>query len=112
VSRSGARVGKGGGYSEIEYGILRELRLLHEETPIFTTVHNLQIIEKVPKEDHDLLMDAIITPTKVIRVMREESQPTGIIWEKLTPRMLASMRILKELKDFKTRCEPKFKKKQ
>jgi 5-formyltetrahydrofolate cyclo-ligase len=104
VSRSGTRVGKGGGYSEIEYGILRELGLLNEETPIFTTVHNLQIVEKVPKEDHDFLVDAIVTPTKVIRVMREESQPTGIIWEKLTPRMLASMPILRELKDYmKTR---------
>jgi 5-formyltetrahydrofolate cyclo-ligase len=104
VSRSGARVGKGGGYSEIEYGILRELGMLKEETPIFTTVHNLQIIENVPKEDHDFLMDAIVTPTKVIRVIREESQPSGIIWEKLTPSMLASMPILKELKDYlKTR---------
>jgi 5-formyltetrahydrofolate cyclo-ligase len=104
VSRNGARVGKGGGYSEIEFGILRDLGLLNEETPIFTTVHNLQIVERVPKEDHDFLVDAIITPNKVIRVVRGENQPTGIIWEKLTPRMLTSMPILRELKDYlKTR---------
>ncbi len=100
VSRSGARVGKGEGYSEIEYGILRDLGLLNEETPIFTTVHDLQIAERVPKEDHDFLVDAIVTSTKVIRVMRGESQPTGIIWEKLTPRMLESMPILRKLKDY------------
>ncbi len=100
VSRSGARVGKGGGYSEIEYGILRDLGLLNEETPVFTTVHNLQIVERVPKEDHDFLVDAIVTPAKVIRVVRGENQPTGIIWEKLTPHMLASMPILRELKDY------------
>lgn len=98
ISKSGARVGKGGGYSEIEYGILRDLGLLSEETPIFTTVHDIQIVDRVPREDHDFLVDAIVTPTRVVRVMRRESQPKGIIWEKITPRMLESMPVLRELK--------------
>jgi len=44
VSTDGARIGKGGGYSELEYGILTELGLVEEKTPIFTTVHDAQIL--------------------------------------------------------------------
>nr|MDO8134939.1 5-formyltetrahydrofolate cyclo-ligase [Candidatus Njordarchaeum guaymaensis] len=43
VSLNGGRVGKGGGYSDLEYGLLREFNCLNEETPIGTTVHDLQV---------------------------------------------------------------------
>lgn len=98
VSRDGVRIGKGGGYSEIEYGILRELSLIDEKTPIFTTVHDVQIIDKAPKEEHDFVVDAVITPSKVVRVERKYTQPKGIIWEKLTKHELKDMLILLELK--------------
>ena len=98
VSKDGVRVGKGGGYSEIEYGILRELGLIGEDTPIFTTVHDVQIIERAIKEDHDFIVDAVITSSKVIRIKRKSSQPKGIIWDKLTKQKLEKMPILIELK--------------
>lgn len=98
TSADGARVGKGGGYSEIEYGILRELGLVEEETPIFTTVHDVQVVDEVPVEDHDFAVDVIITPTRVIRVKRRRPQPGGIIWDKITSDMLEKMPILRELK--------------
>jgi len=101
VSQDGVRIGKGGGYSEIEYGILRELGLVGEETPIFTTVHDLQIISSAPKEGHDFVVDAIITPNKVVRVERKYPQPRGIIWEKLSKDDLTAMPILNELKRIK-----------
>lgn len=104
VSRHGDRAGKGGGYSEIEYGILRDLGSLSEETPIFTTVHDTQIVDSVPREEHDFLVDCIVTPTKVVRVVRERSQPEGIIWDKITLYMLENMPVLRELKGYlKTR---------
>ena len=34
VTRSGARLGKGGGYADLEYGLLRQARLVTEDTPI------------------------------------------------------------------------------
>ncbi len=92
------RIGKGGGYSEIEYGILRELGLISEETPIFTTVHDIQIIGKAPRMEHDFVVDAIFTPKKIVRVERKYSQPKGIIWENLTEQQLREMPILHELK--------------
>ena len=100
VSRDGVRIGKGGGYSEIEYGVLRELNLINKDTPIFTTVHDIQMIDKAPKEEHDFVVDAIITPTKVVRVERKHSHPKGIIWEKITKRQMKSIPILQELKIF------------
>jgi len=98
VSKDGVRIGKGGGYSEIEYGILREIDAVREETPIFTTVHDVQIVDDVPKEPHDLTVDAIITPTKIIRVKRRHKQPEGIFWEKITQNHLREIPILLELK--------------
>ncbi len=103
VSLDGARIGKGGGYSEIEYGILRELGWAGEETPIVTTVHDSQVVETAPVEDHDLFVDLIITPTRVIRVKRKRRQPKGIHWDRITPGTLKKMPTLRELKNYRTR---------
>lgn len=59
VTTGGARIGKGGGYSELEYGILRSLRIIDENTPTATTIHEVQIIDDVPMEEHDLNVDYI-----------------------------------------------------
>ena len=98
VSRDGVRVGKGGGYSEIEYGILRELKLIDEETPVFTSIHDLQIIESAPREDHDLAVDFIFTPRRILRVRKKYPRPEGIFWNRLETRQLHEMPILLELK--------------
>lgn len=98
VSSDGGRIGKGGGYSEIEYGILRELGLIGEETPILTTVHDIQILSWVPVEEHDFSVDVIITPKRVVRTGRKCNQPEGIIWGRVTPKMLEEMPVLNELR--------------
>jgi len=98
VSPDGARIGKGGGYSEIEYGILRELNLIGEGTPIVTTVHDVQIVDEAPMEEHDFSVDVIVTPTRTIRVEERRNRPKGIIWEKVTPEMLERMPVLTELR--------------
>lgn len=98
VSREGVRIGKGGGYSELEYGILRELELIDESTPVFTTIHDLQLVQEVPREEYDLTVDAIVTPSRVIRIENPLPRPRGIIWEKLTERYLEEIPILRELK--------------
>jgi len=98
VSKDGVRIGKGGGYSEIEYGILRELRLINERTPIFTSIHDFQLINSAPKEDHDLVIDFIFTPRRTYRIKRKYTQPKGILWEKLTDRQIREMPVLLELR--------------
>ncbi|MEM4982275.1 MAG: 5-formyltetrahydrofolate cyclo-ligase [Candidatus Bathyarchaeia archaeon] len=98
VSRDGVRVGKGGGYSEIEYGILREIGAVDDDTAIFTTVHDIQVVDFVPKEPYDLVVNAIVTPTKVIRINCTGGRPRGIFWEKLSIERIKEMLILAELK--------------
>lgn len=105
VSRDGVRVGKGGGYSEIEYAVLRELGLIEEETPVLTTVHDVQIVEWAPLEPHDLVVDAIVTPSRILRVERTHSRPGGIIWEKLSDEMIREMPVLSELGALKGKVE-------
>lgn len=106
VAKDGGRVGKGEGYSEIEYAILRELDLVSESIPIITTVHESQIVESVPLEDHDIAVDYIVTPTRVLATNRTRPRPSGIIWDKVTPEMMNRMPVLRELREKLTR-QPK-----
>jgi 5-formyltetrahydrofolate cyclo-ligase len=64
VDKEGWRLGKGGGYGD------REIRTIQEkfgQIPVITTVHELQIVDKVPHEKHDTKVDYIVTPNKIIK---------------------------------------------
>lgn len=99
VDLYGTRIGKGGGYAELEYAILKELGLVDENTPIVTTVHDIQVFyEKFPREPHDLAVDLIITPTRVIEALMPRPRPKGIYWELLNDEKLNEIPILKDLK--------------
>src|SRR3712207_3064873 len=45
VNRAGVRVGKGGGYSDLELALLIEAGLVDDATTIVTTVHPLQVVD-------------------------------------------------------------------
>lgn len=68
VSRDGGRLGKGTGFSDQEYAVLKNAGSLVLETPVVTTVHDAQIVEKIPRDEWDVPVDVIVTPTRVIRV--------------------------------------------
>ncbi len=103
VAQDGGRIGKGEGYSEMEYGILRELGLVSESTPVMTTVHDSQIVASIPLEEHDIAVDYIVTPNRVFAIKRTRPRPAGIIWSKVTPEMMERMPVLKELKERRAR---------
>ncbi|MGD0062603.1 MAG: 5-formyltetrahydrofolate cyclo-ligase [Streptosporangiaceae bacterium] len=68
VNQRGARLGKGAGYSDIEFALLTEAGLVGERTTIVTTVHELQVLEEeLPEQDHDFRVDLIVTPERVNR---------------------------------------------
>lgn len=102
VDRRGVRLGKGGGFSELEYGILRELNLINENTPIVTTIHDLQVVnEEIPVEIHDLTIDYYTTPTRTVKVDSAiKHKPKGIYWELLTSE-LRELGVIKELFNIK-----------
>ena len=82
VDKYGTRIGKGGGYAELEYAILREIGKVNDSTPVVTTIHDLQLLdEKLPREVHDLPVDLIITPSRRIKALQPYPKPKGIYWE-------------------------------
>jgi len=96
VSPRGERVGKGGGYSDLEYAILKELGL--GEPPVLTTVHPVQVFERLPQEEHDVPLDFVVTTEKVIETRTDLSKPSGIEWSLLDEEELDEMPVLKEIK--------------
>ena len=84
VTETGARIGKGEGYSDLEYAVLLELGLLSRETPVATTVHERQVVDgPVGTEAHDVTMDLVVTPERVIHV-DDAPKPAGLDWSLLS----------------------------
>ncbi len=99
VNRKGSRIGKGGGYSDLEFAIGREFGFVKEEVVILTTVHPLQVLDgDLPETDHDFRIDFIVTPDEVIPTYREGGRPKGIIWNDLTEQKISEIPILIELR--------------
>ncbi|XP_078435156.1 nagB/RpiA/CoA transferase-like superfamily protein [Wolffia australiana] len=99
--KTGARLGKGEGFAELEYGMLRWMGAADDNTLTVTTVHDKQLVDDIPAEQlqvHDLPVDIICTPTQVIFTNTVIPKPQGIYWEKLSPEKLAQIRVLRELK--------------
>jgi 5-formyltetrahydrofolate cyclo-ligase len=91
VNRSGVRVGKGGGYSDLELALLREVSLIGERTALVTTVHPLQMLdEDLPETEHDFRVDVVVTPDEAI-VTPGGPRPPGILWHRLDPDRVAAM---------------------
>jgi 5-formyltetrahydrofolate cyclo-ligase len=94
VNREGARVGKGGGFSDLEFALLVEVGLIGANTVVATTVHPLQVLEEaLPETDHDLRLDLIVTGEEVINCRRSR-RPQGILWEHLDAAKVAAIPIL------------------
>jgi 5-formyltetrahydrofolate cyclo-ligase len=95
VNRRGARVGKGGGYSDLEFALLAERKKIAANTPIVTSVHTLQLIdEEIPMTEHDIPLSAIITPDEVIEIKSKFPRPKGIYWNMLPPEKIAAIPVL------------------
>jgi 5-formyltetrahydrofolate cyclo-ligase len=98
VNLSGARIGKGGGFSDLEYGILIDAGRIDDHTTVATTVHPIQILrDHLMVTDHDLPVDLIATPRAVIEVERQYPRPRGILWDHLQPPQIREIPILERM---------------
>ena len=98
VNETGARLGKGGGYSDLEFALARSVGVVDDDTPVVTTVHELQVLdEAIPMTAHDVPLDIVVTPERVIRVRRRHQKPSAIIWKELSEQQLAEMPALASL---------------
>ena len=84
VTESGSRVGKGEGYADLEFALLREFDRVDGETTVATTVHPMQIVPDgfVDSDAHDVPLDLIATPERVVETDASE-RPVGIDWDTL-----------------------------
>ena len=97
VARTGARLGKGGGYSDLEYALCRAAGRVDERTIVATTVHPLQIVRAIPETNHDFRVDLIATPGEIARTRRKRPQPRGIVVADLTDDIRENVPALREL---------------
>ncbi|WP_435075725.1 5-formyltetrahydrofolate cyclo-ligase [Halorubrum sp. HHNYT27] len=110
VATDGARIGKGEGYSDLEWGMLRELDAVDDATTVATTVHELSVIDgpesavaaegggsasSLPVPDaHDVPLDLIVTPERTIRTETPFERPAGIDWDALDDERLDEIPVL------------------
>jgi 5-formyltetrahydrofolate cyclo-ligase len=98
VSPEGDRVGKGEGYAELEFAVLRQTGRVPDDVPIATTVHDAQVVDAIPRQAFDVTLDLICTPTRTLRPERRGPRPAGVLWEHLGEERLAEMPILQALR--------------
>jgi len=98
VGEDGARLGKGGGFADLEYALAAAAGLIGPETLVVTTVHELQVrpAGSIPTAAHDVPMDLVITPERVIdcRRRRAARPDARIRWSELTDEKIAAIPLL------------------
>ena len=95
VDDRGARVGKGEGYSDLEFALLREVGLVDDGTTVVTTVHELQVAdETLPRDAHDVPLDYVVTPERTVETATAYDRPTGVDWDALDEEKIAEIPIL------------------
>ncbi|GAA1856200.1 5-formyltetrahydrofolate cyclo-ligase [Pseudonocardia ailaonensis] len=102
AGEDGARLGKGGGFADLEFALAGAAGLISAATVVVTTVHELQVRPAgvIPRAAHDIPVDLIVTPERVIdcRAARGE-RPTGeILWASLTEEKIAAIPLLQKLR--------------
>ncbi|HXZ66419.1 MAG TPA: 5-formyltetrahydrofolate cyclo-ligase [Streptosporangiaceae bacterium] len=94
----GARLGKGGGFADLEYALASSAGLIGPHTVCVTTVHELQVrpAGSIPLTEHDVPVDLIVTPERIIdcRDGRGRPAPAGIRWDDLTEEKIAAIPLL------------------
>ncbi|XP_033968410.1 methenyltetrahydrofolate synthase domain-containing protein isoform X1 [Pseudochaenichthys georgianus] len=106
VSEKGLRIGKGEGFADLEYGMMVSMGAVNESTVVVTIVHDCQVMD-LPEElieSHDLTVDYILTPTRVIETKCQTPKPQGIIWTKLDTEKLEKIPVLKKLRELEEEC--------
>ena len=100
VAEDGARLGKGGGFSDLEFAVASQAGLVALDTPVVTTVHEQQIVAtgEIPVTDHDVRLDLLVTADRVVTCTREPRHPGRIDWDELTEEKIAAIPLLGRLR--------------
>jgi 5-formyltetrahydrofolate cyclo-ligase len=106
AGEDGARLGKGGGFADLEFALASAAGLIGDQTVIATTVHELQVrpAGAIPVSGHDVPLDLVITPERVIdcRAARGPRPAGGLRWQELTTEKIAAIPLLAALHEAAT----------
>lgn len=97
----GSRLGKGGGFSDLEFALATEAGLIGAATVVATTVHERQVLAPgaIPTVDHDTRLDLIVTPDRILPCPRESREPARIRWAELTEEKVHAIPLLTQLRE-------------
>ncbi|HSK96970.1 MAG TPA: 5-formyltetrahydrofolate cyclo-ligase [Euzebyales bacterium] len=99
ADRGGARLGKGGGFADLEFALASAAGLIGPRTVVVTTVHSVQVVAegRIPMTAHDVPLDVIVTPDETIRCAGGRQRPTGVLWDHLPDDKIAEIPLLRRL---------------
>ena len=101
VGEDGARLGKGGGFADLEFALASAAGLIGTGTLVLTTVHELQVrpAGAIPTTGHDVPVDLVVTPDRIIdcRDRRGPRPAGGIRWSELTDEKIDAIPLLRRL---------------
>jgi 5-formyltetrahydrofolate cyclo-ligase len=99
VNREGVRIGKGGGFADLEYGLAAAAGIVRPDVPVISTVHPMQLLdEPLPITHHDVPLDYVVTPDETIRCNGNLPHPRGIYWEDLDEAKIGEIPLLRKLR--------------
>jgi 5-formyltetrahydrofolate cyclo-ligase len=100
VDATGARLGKGGGFADLEFALAAAAGLVDATTVVAATVHDAQVFDpgRIPMTDHDVSLDLVVTPTRTFDVPRHEARIPMLRWDVLTEAKIASIPLLARLR--------------
>ncbi|MET7403363.1 5-formyltetrahydrofolate cyclo-ligase [Dactylosporangium sp. NPDC005572] len=102
AGEDGARLGKGGGFADLEFALASAAGLIGPGTLVVTTVHELQVrpAGTIPTTEHDAPVDLVVTPERIIdcRAVRGPRPDGGIRWAELTEEKIAAIPLLRAMR--------------
>ncbi|CAN2389251.1 Methenyltetrahydrofolate synthase domain-containing protein, partial [Pristimantis euphronides] len=90
----------------MEYAMMVAMGAVTEQTVVVTVVHDCQVLD-IPEnllDDHDLTVDYILTPTRVIKTNCIRPKPQGILWSKISRETMSKIPILRRLQEMERRA--------
>jgi 5-formyltetrahydrofolate cyclo-ligase len=101
VGLDGSRLGKGGGFSDLELALAAAAGLVDESTVVVTTVHDVQVQEAgtIPTVAHDMHVDVIATPVRLVHCPRPPRHRMPVLdWDDLTDEKIRAVPALEQLR--------------
>ena len=100
VGEDGARLGKGGGFSDLEFALAAAAGLVDARTIVATTVHEVQVRPggAIPTTVHDIRVDLVVTPERTIKTRRGRRRVPALDWRELSAEKIAAIPLLARLR--------------